>query len=217
MIQRLMMALLAVIAFAAGYGVRSWTGQTRALPSAPAPGIEFVRAPAGPSAGAAKNPPPRPGSPDRAKLIADIEKVRPQIEAYHKRLDEIAAEFDHELLKILTPSQRILFEARQKRSAEWRANRDAETSGAGPLSDQQIEQLRQQPLWNALYSVAINWRLERMVNDYKLDAPQQPEVLRLLQARREKFLALVDTTPPPSITLSNLASRTQQLRAEPKK
>lgn len=217
MIQRLVIALLAVIAFAAGYGVRTWTERTRALPSPPAPGIEFARAPATAPGGAAKSAPPRPGSPDRAKLIADIEKVRPQIVAYQKRIDEIATEFDRDLLKILTPSQRVLFEARQKRSAEWRANRDAETSGAGPLTDQQIEQLRQQPLWNALYSVAINWRLERMVHDYKLEPAQQPEVLRLLQARREKFLALVDTTPPPSITLSNLASRTQQLRVEPKK
>jgi hypothetical protein len=38
----------------------------------------------------------------------------------------------------------------------------------------------------------------------------------LLTQRREKFLALVDTTPPPSISLSQLASQTQKL-ADPAK
>lgn len=188
------------------------------LPAPPAPGIEFVRHPAPPAAGTKSEPRgAAPGSPDRAKLIADIEKVRPQIAAYHKRLDEIAAEFDRDFLKILTPEQRVIFDARQKQSAEWRATREAETTGTDLLTDQQIEQLRRQPLWNALYSVAISWRFDRLVNDYKLDATQRAQVRTLLEVRREKFIALVDSSPPPSISLSYLASRTQQLQVKAKK
>lgn len=216
--QRLVIALLVVIAFGAGFGARMWTERVPVLPAPPAPGIEFARHPAPVGAGA--KPEPRgtaPVSPDRTKLIADIEKVRPQIAAYHKRLDEIAAEFDRDFLSILTPEQRKIFDARQKQSAEWRATREAETTREDVLTDQQIEQLRRQPLWNALYSVAISWRFDRLVNDYKLDTTQREQVRKLLEVRREKFIALVDASPPPSISLSYLASRTQQLRAGPKK
>lgn len=216
--QRLVIVLLVVIAFGAGFGARMWTERVPVLPAPPAPGIEFARHPA--PVDAAAKPEPHgttPVSPDRAKLIADIEKVRPQIAAYHKRLDEIAAEFDRDFLIILTPEQRKIFDARQKQSAEWRATREAETTRADVLTDQQIEQLRRQPLWNALYSVAISWRFDRLVNEYKLDTAQRAQVRRLLEIRRDKFIALVDASPPPSISLSYLASRTQQLRSGPKK
>ena len=218
MTQRLVIALLVMIAFGAGFGARMWTEGVHVLPSPPAPGIEFVRQSAPAVAGAkSESRGVVSGSPDRAKLIADIEKVRPQIAAYHKRLDEIAAEFDRDFLSILVPEQRLIFEARQKQSAVWRATREAEVTGTDLLTDPQIEQLRRQPLWNALYSVAISWRFDRLVSDYKLDENQRVRVRRLLEARREKFIALVDSSPPPSISLSSLASRTQQLQVKAKK
>jgi len=43
-----------------------------------------------------------------------------------------------------------------------------------------------------------------------------PKVRELLLVHREKFLALVDLTPPPSIRLSELARSTQKL-GEPAK
>lgn len=217
--QRLLIALLTVIGFAAGFGARMLTESGCKVPPPPAPGTEFVRTNATPAptdtTGEKK---PVFTEKDREKFVAEIEKVRPQIEAYHKRLDEIYEEFDRDFSTLLTPEQKAIFEAQQKRNAENRAKRAAkEAAETGPLTDTQIEQLRRQPLWNALWAIAVTWRLDRITHDYKLTPDQVAKVHELLERRRQHFLELVDSTPPPSITYSELASRTQKLLTEPKK
>jgi hypothetical protein len=219
--QRLIIALLTVLVFGAGFAARTLTETAPGVPPPPAmPGSEFVRAPTPTANGETPAEKRTPGisEKERARLFADIEKVRPQIEAYHKRLDEISAEFDRDFATLLNPDQRAKFDAQQKKNADNRAKREAkEAADTGPLSDQQIEQLRRQPLWNALYSVAVAWRLDRLTHDFKLDADQQAKVRDLLHARREKFLALIDSSPPPSITYSELARRAERLATEPAK
>lgn len=206
--QRLLIVLFTAVVFAAGFGARLWTEGDRALPPPAVPGSEFVRGASTPTPDPKNSPKPT----DRAKMIADIERLRPQIEAYRKRMDEIAGEFDAALLPVLTPEQRVKYIAQQKKNAERRAQGEArDAAETGPLSDEQIFQLQQRPLWNALWAVAIVWRLDRLDHDVKLDDSQKTKVRELLAARREKFLALVDTTPPPSITLSQLASQTRKL------
>ena len=46
--------------------------------------------------------------------------------------------------------------------------------------------------------------LEMLTREYALDAMQQAEVRALLTLRRNKFTALFDATPHPSIRLSRL-------------
>jgi hypothetical protein len=53
--------------------------------------------------------------------------------------------------------------------------------------------------------------------DLGLSAEQQEKVRGLLQQRRDKFLALVDSSPPPSITLSQLAAQASKLATKPAK
>lgn len=218
--QRVLIALLTALGFAAGFGARVLTEAEKVVPPPAIPGAEFVRNSTVPAAPTESKADKHPGisEKDRAKLLADIEKVRPQIDAYHKRMDEIAADFDRDFVSVLTAEQRSVFDAQQKRSAENRAKRAArEAAETGPLSDQQIEQFKRQPLWNALWAISVNGRLEHLVRDYKLTPEQRTHVRSLLLARREKFLALVDSTPAPSITYSELASRAQKLVAEPSK
>jgi hypothetical protein len=214
--QRVLIVFFTALVFGAGFAARAWTEGDRALPPPPAaPGSEFVRSAATP----APTPDPKNNAKptDRAKLIADIERLRPQIDAYRKRMDQIATEFDAALLPVLTPEQQAKYVAQQKKNAERRAQGEArDAADTGPLSDEQIFQLQQRPLWNVLWSVAIVWRLERLDHDFKLDDAQKAKARALLTQRREKFLALVDTTPPPSISLSQLASQTQKL-ADPAK
>src|SRR4051812_35019536 len=202
--QRLVIPLLAMVAFGAGYGARVWIEHDPALPPPPAPGSEFVRGHV-PAEGHLDPKSTANRGMDRAKLIADIEKVRPQIETYRQRVEDIDHEFDQGFIALLKGEQRDKYDAQQKKNAERRAKDEAKAAAdQSPLSDEQIASLQQRPLWNALFKIAVSWRLERATRDYKLDEAQQAQVRRLLETRRDKFIALVDATPPPSITLSNL-------------
>ena len=218
MMSRLVIAALTCLGFGAGFLARMWTECARAVPPPPAVlGSEFHRSE--PTAdGAGQKPGSRSRGDrtvDRADLIADIEKSRPQIEAYRKRMGEIDAEFDRELVTLLNSDQRQRYEAQQKRYAERRLNRQArEAADPRPLSDEQILRLQQIPLFSALWTITVTSRLERLNRDLKLDESQMESVRRLLLSRRGKFIDLVDSAPPPTITLSLLASRAQKL-AEP--
>jgi hypothetical protein len=212
---RLLIAFLTVLVFGAGYGARLWTENVRAVPPPPeALGSEFVRPPVAIFPVDGKDAKQSQGV-NRANLIREIEKARPQIEAYRAELQELDAEFDQGLIAFLTPEQAEKYLARQKRIAERRLSREArQTADNTPLSDEQILRLQQVPLFNVLWSITISPRLDRLHRDLDLDAGQQERARELLHARRNKFLALVDSSPPPTVTLSELATRTRML-AEP--
>jgi hypothetical protein len=224
--QRLVIALLAILCFGAGFMARRLTEDGPTVPPPPAAlGTEFARTAPATAPADAKGGPHRANgggrgdqAPNRTKLVADVERYRSQIETYRKSLDELDAEFDRSLNEILTPEQRDLYAARQKRYAERRARGEArEAASPAPLTDDQIFRLQQGPLANVLYSVAISMRFDGLNHDLKLDEAQQTKVRALLLTRREKFIALVDSIPPPSIMLSRLAPVAQKLAAEPKK
>lgn len=213
--QRLLIALLTALGFAAGFGARMLTESGPALPPPPAAGSEFVQTGAAATDNRERRAPTYSDK-ERAKLVAEIQKLRPQIDAYRKRMDEISDEFDHDLLPVLTAEQRAKFFAMQKRSAAREAKGEKKVAETITLSDEQIFQLQQRPLWHALWNVAINWRLEHLQHDFNFTPAQQRQVRDLLRKRREKFLELVDTSPPPSITLSQLAPQAEKLAAASK-
>ena len=82
-----------------------------------------------------------------------------------------------------------------------------------PLTDDEIDQLRQRSLYGVLWNVAPSMKQDSLIKDLKLDAAQQAKTLDLLRLRREKFIAIVDSLPPPSILLSRLAPAAQRLGA----
>jgi hypothetical protein len=215
MTQRWVIPLLVALAFGAGFVARMWTERDGHLPHAPTPGTEFVRQPTANETRNETAAAPTSGL-DRSKLIAEMDKVRPHIDVYRKRMDEIAKEFDTKFVSVLNAEQRAHWEQRQKMRTADRVKREAEEASGTLLSDQQIESLRRQPLWNALWNVAINWRLDFLCKEYKLDEAQRADVCGMLKTRRENFLALVDSTPPPSISYSELARQAQKL-ADPNK
>lgn len=218
MTHRLVIPLVALVAFGAGYGARVWMDRDPVLPAPPAPGSEFVRKGALPTP--ETKPEAKPASnhgPDRAKMVADIQKMRTQIDAYHTKQRELDADFNQQFVAVLTPDQRAIFDSRQKKMAEGRERTERASGDTTPLSDEQILLLQQMPLYGVLWSVAVNARLERLTKDYKLTEGQVPKVKDLLLARRVQFLDLVDATAPPSIRLSELARQTQKLGEAPKK
>lgn len=221
--QRLVIALLAALSFGAGFAARMWTEDDGpAVPPPPAAlGSEFATAPGAPAPAAAKNV-RRPSSGkdqhDRDHLAAQIQRLRPQIDAYRARINELDGEFDRQLVALLTPEQREKFDVRQKRIAERRAKDEArDAADTGLLTDEQLFQLQQRPLWNVLWSVCVSARFDRLNKDLKFSEAQQPKVRDLYLQRREKFIALLDSVPPPTITLSQLATQSQKIGGNPAK
>lgn len=204
MMQRLFIALLAAVVFMAGYVTRMWTRREHDVPPPP-PALAREFATAAPSRQGSKS-----GEVDRAKLVAEIEKLRPQIEAYRAQVEEIYAEFDREFVKFLNAEQRAKFDGRQKRIAESRARRNAERK---PLSDEDILRNRERPLTEIYWYVTVTPPLEWLTTYYKLDPSQQTATRGLLSLRRTKFMALLDATPHPSIKLSRLAPLIERVAA----
>ena len=54
-------------------------------------------------------------------------------------------------------------------------------------------------------------RLDSLTRDYQLDDTQREIVRALLKERREKVIALIDSSPPPSVSLIRLAPFVQRL------
>jgi hypothetical protein len=201
--QFLAIAVLSVLVFIAGYGVRIWVDDTRALPLPPPLGGEFA-ANNRPAPAAGDNPSTRKRRDD---LVAQIERLRPQIEAYRKGLAQIDADFDRDLVALLTPVQHDRYNERHRR----RAAQSGHLDNTGPLTDQEIMWLHDRPSWNALDHISVQWKLDDLNNDIKFDDAQYAKVRELLNQRRDNFLRLVDSVPLPSLELSQLAPVVQRL------
>jgi hypothetical protein len=206
MTQRVFVAFLTVIVFMAGYAARVWTEPQQRIPPAPAElAKEYARTASSDKKGS--------GQLDRAKLLGEIQKLRPQIEAYSAQVDEINAEFDREFAQLLTPPQREKHVANQKKKAERDAKRLADRS---PLSDEEIQRAKDRPLTSIYWNVVVTPHLEWMTKEYALEPTQQTNLRALLAKRRNKFIALLDSTPHPSIRLSRLAPLIERVAPPPK-
>ena len=102
MTQRVFVAILTVVVFVAGFVARVWTEPQATVPPAPA-GLAGEYASVAPRPADKKSQ----GQLDRAKLVTEIQKLRPQIEAFSGQVDEINAEFDREVLLLLTAEPRL--------------------------------------------------------------------------------------------------------------
>jgi hypothetical protein len=208
--QFLAIGILSVLVFAAGYGVRIWVDDHSPLPVPPGPlGSEFAPKPATPAAAAAAAPKP----PDRAQLAAMIERYRAQMDIYRTRIAEIDGEFEHNLVGVFTPEQNAHHAARLQRAAAKAAHPAAGPDDSQVLTDAEITGLLQRPLWGVFNKIALQMKVDDLNKELKLDAGQQDKVRELLRHRREEFLALVDSVPPPSLLYLSLAPAEQRLGA----
>jgi hypothetical protein len=200
--ERALAALLTAVVFAIGFGSGMWVEGHRPVP----------RPPGGFLAEFNGRSPPRhvPQPANRAQLIEQIDAIRPQMEAFRARVNEIYSEFDHDIENILTPEQKSLYE-KKFRSQRGLGPPPALAEDNKPLSDDQIEMLLQRPFRTLAYFVVIPMTLERMTSDLNLDEAQRGKVKDFLRVRREKFIELVDTAPPLSLMLSRLAPIAQRL------
>lgn len=207
MTQRLFVALLTVAVFVAGYAARMLTEPQTSIPPAP-PALVKEYARSQPATDDKKSD----RQLDRAKLVEEIQKLRPQIEAYSAQVDEIYAEFDREFTRLLRPPQLEKHFVNQKKKAERDAKRQADNS---PLSDEEIQRAKDRPLTSIYWNIVVTPHLDWMTKEYSLDPAQQTELRALLSLRRTKYMALIDSTPHPSIRLSRLAPLIERVGAPP--
>jgi Spy/CpxP family protein refolding chaperone len=202
---RFLAALLTLAVFAVGFGAGTWAERHRPFPGPPGAFMgEF---------GAKRSPAPATQAPpvNRAELLEQIAKVRPEIDSFRERTDEIYAQFDKDMLTVLTPEQDATY------LKKFRAQRAPQAQDEDkPLSDEEIERLLQRPFRTLAYFVVVPMTLDRMVTELKLDDAQRDKVKDFLRVRREKFIELVDSVPPPSLMLSRLAPMAQRLSQPPK-
>ena len=208
MTQRIFVALLTVVVFMAGFAARIWTEPRAPIPPAPAAlAKEYARTM--PATADKKND----RQLDRAKLLAEIQHLRPEIDAFTGRVQEIEAEFDREFAQILRPDQKEKLIGNQKKWADRIAKRIAKRE---PLSDEDIQREKERSMTWIYWQVTVTPRLESLTKDYGLDAAQQSSTRALLSLRRSKFIALYDGTPHPSIRLSRLAPLIERVGAPAK-
>lgn len=204
--QRLFAAVISALVFVAGIVAGMWMERHRPLPPPPLPlGSEFIHgAPGRGGPYAWRNHPV-----NRAELIAQVQSLRPQLEAFQARMKAIDDEFDRGISQVLSPEERLHRAAKLKRHADesW----SSKENGPALTDTQIISLLRDQPARTILWDVVIPFRLDYFTREYHLDDVQREKVRTLLKERRERVLELVDSSPPPSVMLGRLAPLIQRL------
>jgi hypothetical protein len=210
---RLLIAALTILVFAAGFGASVWTQHHCPLLSPPVSLLGEIRE---------RNVDVQLPLNDASTIVqinAEIERIKPDVEAFRQKLDAINHDLHQKIDALLTPAQREEFEKMHKRYEQRRAERansslpTVESSPSGgsvlkiPFFAESIEGMTS--------AIVVPLTLDHLTMALQLDDRQRAAVHQLLLERREKFLALIDSTPPPSIGLSRLAPIINKLAAPP--
>jgi hypothetical protein len=191
-------ALATLIGFAAGTFAGSWMQRTQPVPAPPAGGVlgELRDAPLN---SVPENPDaPKPSGqplPDEA-----LRQMKAEIDAFKKKVEPIKLEFRTQLEALLTPVQRERLKAMSEKPP---APKPVAGEKPDPAKDWRYRVY--DGMDTTITLVVIPFTLARLNEELGLSYAQREAVHQLLIQRREKFLALVDSTPPPSFNLGKLA------------
>ncbi len=209
--EQIKVVVATVVVFVSGLLIGVWTQRSQAVPP-PIPLMgEFGAGVAGRVAGAGPvtviAPPPPPGAggffiassrppllpptisfPVRSPMSPDVARqtlqtMMPEFRAFQDKIASIEDQFRDSLKKILRPDQ-------QKKLAELS---ESPMSPGGPFPGC----LEPGPFFTTM--VIYRPLLENLIAQLNLDVNQQAQVKQLLIDRRNRLLALVDETPPPSL------------------
>jgi hypothetical protein len=197
-----LLVLATVALFVAGLFVGVWTQRTRPVPPppigvmgefqkqhpayAPAPTVHrrpwFVGGATGPGGHA-------PVSPQEIRKQMAI--LMPQIADFQQKVDAIEQEFRTSFNTILTADQKQKLDIITKRLASFPDPLPGCAPGMGPIF---------------VSMVIYRPTFEHLSEDLTLDDKQQHQLMDLLVERRNKLLALVDATPPPSFKFPDMVN-----------
>jgi hypothetical protein len=143
---------------------------------------------------------------NRAELIKRIDSIKPQLDAFRAQMTVIEDGFLRDFNQLLTPDQRKYHDEHAKKRPSG-----PKESGP-PLTDDEVANLLfEQSAHTLFWDVVVGARLDSLTRDYRLDDTQREKVRVLLKERREKVIALIDSSPPPSVSLIRLAPFVQRL------
>lgn len=195
-----------IVVFALGILAGRWMQSTQPVPPPPI-GImgELRDVPLSGTPLSPRHAPPR----DTPQLRAELERMRPAIEEFRRKVDPIRVEFRENLEAILKPEQREKLKALDERFSSIAAP----PPPSGPDSGEHPRRLRgpHDGLDSIFPIVLVPTTLDRLTDELQLDESQRSAVRELLVQRRQKFLELIDTSPPPSLRLGRLAPLVPQL------
>lgn len=192
--------LTTLIGFAVGIGAGIWIKRTPAILPPPAIFGELKDAPMG-----SNNPAPAYD----AQREEAYRQIRAEMEEFRLKVDDIKRSLRAQMDPILTPAQR-------ERVSRWR-----ERPAPPPAPANTPPPPGRRNFWegfdSAISIVMVPFSLERMTESLDLSPDQKAAVRKLLIERREKFLQLVDATPPPSFKLLKLVPPPAEKKPAPAK
>ena len=205
-----LVVLATVALFVAGLFVGVWTQRTRPVPPPPVgPMGEFGQAhhpgfQAAPATGRAPwfvGTGPgghRPVSPQEIRQQMAI--LMPQIADFQQKVDAIEQQFRTSFDAILTSDQKQKLDTITKRRASFPDPLPGCAPGMGPIF---------------VSMVIYRPTFEHLSEDLTLNDKQQHRLMDLLTDRRNKLLALVDATPPPSFKFPDMVNPDPAQQARP--
>ena len=208
---RLLIAALTVLVFAAGFGASIWTQRHGPLHGPPVSLLGEVRD------RKVDVQLPLNDASTISQINAEIERIKPDIDAFRKKLDAINHDLRQKIDVLLTPAQHEEFEKMHKRYEERRAGRtdsSLPTVESSPSGGTTLKlPFFAEPIEGMTSAIVVPLTLDHLTTALQLDDRQKAAVHQLLLERREKFLELIDSTPPPSIGLNRLAPIINKLAA----
>jgi hypothetical protein len=140
----------------------------------------------------------RPVSPQEIRKQMAI--LMPQIADFQQKVDAIEQQFRTSFDAILTPEQKQKLDTITKRLASFPDPLPGCAPGMGPIF---------------VSMVIYRPTFEHLSEDLTLDDQQQHQLMDLLSERRNKLLALVDATPPPSFKFPDMVNPDPAEQARP--
>lgn len=202
--KRVLVTILGTAAiFAAGVFAGLWIQRHQPVPPPPMGLMGELRDV--PLAGQSK---PAPQVKSAAQLQAEIDRTKSDIEAFRQKLEPIKAEFRKNLEGLLSPQQLIRLKELRERGATTPSVQNSSPSAEArpPQPPKDHEGL------DAMFPIVlVPVTLERITEKLSLNPEQQEQVRTFLLKRRQQFLDLVDTAPPPSMKLSRIAPLVPQI------
>lgn len=189
--------LTTAIGFAVGILAGIWIKQHPCIPPPPAAVLdELKNAPMG-----SGNPAPQTAV-NNPNYEQALQQIKEEMDDFRKKVDTIKSSVRSQMDPILTPEQLERVRKWRERPAPPRRPSDPPPA---PGSRGRSARSFYENLDSAMTIIMVPFSLERLDDSLKFSPEQKEAVRKLLIERREKFLELVDETPPPSFKLLKLA------------